>query len=239
MSNSVNCHNEYDIVDFHSHILPGADHGSDDLKTSLIQIELAQKKGINRILATPHFYPNQHNVLDFLKLRDECASELKSAIPSDLTEVKLGAEVLICDGLEKLPNLDKLCFPGTNYIMIELPFFDFSENMAITIEAITEQGLNVILAHADRYPKNTIEFLLDYGVKTLQINADSLAGIFKKKHIYKWLEKGFVGMIGSDMHGTDKSTYHKFSVARKRIARFLPYIKESSDYLWSQIESIK
>lgn len=227
-----------DIVDFHSHILPGVDHGSEDLNTSILQLDIAKNSSVNRILATSHFYPAQHNVLDFLQMRDKAAKELITAKGADLPEIKLGAEVLICDGLERLPDLSKLCFQGTNYIMIELPFFEFTENMAATIEAISEQGLNVILAHADRYPKNVIEYLLDYGVKSLQINADSLCAFFKKKHIFKWLEKGFVGMIGSDIHGADKNAYHKFSFAKKRLKNILPYIKDTSDKIWNQIESI-
>lgn len=230
---------EIDIVDFHSHILPGVDHGSQYLATSLAQLDIAKVNFVNRILATSHFYPAEHNVLDFLQMRDKAAEELISSKRADMPEIKLGAEVLICDGLERLPNLHKLCFQGTNYILIELPFFEFTDSMANTIEAISEQGLNVILAHADRYSKNTIEHLLDYGVKMLQINAESLCSLFKKKHIYKWLEKGFVGMIGSDIHGVDKIAYHKFSTAKKRLKDNLPYIKETSDKIWNQIKSIK
>ncbi len=230
---------EIDIIDFHSHILPGVDHGSEDLTTSLSQLYIAKENCVNRILATSHFYPAQHNVSDFLQMRDKAAAALISSKGADMPEIKLGAEVLICDGLERLPDLHKLCFQGTNYILIELPFFEFTDSMANTIEAILDQGLNVILAHADRYPKSTIEILLDCGVKMLQINVDSLCTFFKKKHIYKWFEKGFVGMIGSDIHGTDKIAYHKFTTAKKRLKRILPYIKETSDMVWNQIESIK
>jgi len=229
---------EYDTVDFHSHILPGVDHGSDDLKTSLLQLEIAKKNSVNRIVATSHFYPAQHSVDSFLELRDRAARELVAAAGSDLPKIKLGAEVLICDGLERLPGLSKLCFPGTDYIMIELPFFDFTESMAATIEALAEQGLNVILAHADRYPKHVIEYLLDCGVKLLQINADSLTTFFKKKHIYRWLEKGFVGMLGSDIHGADKNAYHKFAIAQKNIKKVLPYVNKNSDEIWDKIEWI-
>lgn len=230
---------EIDIVDFHSHILPGVDHGSEDLATSLGQLGIAKDSGVKRILATSHFYPAQHNVLDFIQMRDKAAELLVSSKGADMPEIKLGAEVLICDGLERLPDLHKLCFQGTNYILIELPFFEFTESMANTIEALSEQGLNVIIAHADRYSRNTIELLLDCGVKMLQINVDSLCTLFKKKHICKWLEKGFVGMIGSDIHSTDKNVYHKFTAAKKRLKAILPYIKETSDKVWNQIESIE
>lgn len=236
MSSAVFSSEGYDVVDFHSHILPGADHGSDSLQTSLFQLEIAKKNSIKRILATPHFYPSQHSVDAFIELRDKAAAELIGAADADMPEIKLGAEVLICEGLERLPNLHKLCFQGTNYIMIELPFFEFTESMASTIEAISDQGFNVILAHVDRYPKHVIEYLLDYGVNSLQINADSLCGLFKKKHLFKWIDKGLVGMLGSDMHGDDKNAYHGFNTAKKRLKQNISYIKKTSDEIWNTIE---
>ena len=48
--------------DYHSHILPGCDHGSDGIKTSLKQIEMAKSVGIKTICATPHFYPHKESV---------------------------------------------------------------------------------------------------------------------------------------------------------------------------------
>ena len=59
-----------DLVDFHSHILPGADHGSDSIDTTLFQLNSAMACGIDRIIATPHFYPNIHTVEDFLSRRN-------------------------------------------------------------------------------------------------------------------------------------------------------------------------
>ncbi|MEE3459824.1 MAG: CpsB/CapC family capsule biosynthesis tyrosine phosphatase, partial [Candidatus Faecousia sp.] len=42
------------MIDFHAHILPGADHGSDGLETSLRQLALAEEAGVDTIVATPH-----------------------------------------------------------------------------------------------------------------------------------------------------------------------------------------
>ena len=43
------------ITDFHSHVLPGADHGSDSVETSERQLELVDGAGIDRVVAAPHF----------------------------------------------------------------------------------------------------------------------------------------------------------------------------------------
>ena len=57
---------DIDIIDFHSHILPGADHGSSSVETSLAQLNSAKNAGVTRLIATPHFYPHRHTLEKFL-----------------------------------------------------------------------------------------------------------------------------------------------------------------------------
>lgn len=228
----------FDIADFHAHILPAADHGSDSVEMSMLQLSLAKEYSVNRILATPHFYPNVHTVSSFVAARSKSAQELKAYCKPDMPEFKLGAEVLVCEGLERLPELDKLCFCGTKYLMLELPFFDFRDEYVETVSAILDSGYNVVLAHADRYPIEYIEPLIDCGVKNLQINVTSLTSLFKPRHIFKWLESGLVTMLGSDIHGVKKTYYSKFLKAKNKILEFLPYIRQNSEKIWSEIESI-
>ena len=114
-----------DVVDFHAHILPGADHGSDSIETSIKQLKLAAGEGVTRIIATPHFYPHRHTLDKFLEKRAACAKVLLDACDGTLPEVKLGAEVLLCPGLDKIQGLEKLCLSGTKYLLLELPFSDF------------------------------------------------------------------------------------------------------------------
>ena len=55
------------IVDFHSHIIPSANHGSSSVETTISQLKLAQKSSVTRIIATPHFYPSHENVDTFIE----------------------------------------------------------------------------------------------------------------------------------------------------------------------------
>ena len=43
------------IVDFHSHVLPGIDDGSKDPEMSLQMLCMLAKQGITHVVATPHF----------------------------------------------------------------------------------------------------------------------------------------------------------------------------------------
>ena len=90
------------LIDFHSHILPGADHGSANAKTTEKQLSLIRKEPVAKIVATPHFYPHQDNLSSFVKKREESVRQLVSVINFDVPEIFLGAEVLLCPGLDQI-----------------------------------------------------------------------------------------------------------------------------------------
>ena len=58
-------------IDFHSHILPQADHGSDGIETSLAQLALLRDAGVWCLAITPHFYPQEEGVTSFLDKRGQ------------------------------------------------------------------------------------------------------------------------------------------------------------------------
>ena len=203
-------HNE--IVDFHAHILPGADHGSDSVETSLKQLTLAKNASVNTIIATPHFYPHVHSVEEFLKIRNQAYLSLESAKEADMPKIILGAEVLLCVGIDRLAGIDKLCIEGTKTILIELPFADFSSDYVETVVGLIESGYEVILAHAERYNPAHIEQLRSVGAK-LQLNAKVLSKRFVLCSIRTWLKEGSVVAIGSDIHGVDPVAYKNFKKA--------------------------
>ena len=144
-----------DFVDFHSHILPGVDHGSDSMVTTLFQLKSAKKKGIHKIVSTSHFYPTAHSIDVFLKKRNDAYDALLEC-GEEIPEILLGAEVLLCNGLDRLSGLDKLCISGTRYLLLELPFSDYSEEYTDTLKRLINDGFSVILAHADRYQRSII-----------------------------------------------------------------------------------
>lgn len=220
-----------DIVDFHSHILPGADHGTSSVETSLGQLALASAAGVKRIIATPHFYPARHKVEDFIERRSAAWKRLSESLSSDLPDVRVGAEVLVCNGIENLPGLDNLFIHGTNTLLLELPFTDFQYQYAESAERLIEKGIEVVLAHADRYPEEHIAQMLEAGCK-IQLNADAFSSLFVKPHIKKWLASGRVIALGSDIHHRDKNAYKLFLKAKKKVGLSIDLIKTESDRIW-------
>ncbi len=187
-------------LDYHSHILPGCDHGSNGLETSLRQLEMATSAGIKTICATPHFYPHRESVETFLSRRAETAKLLLDNKQEDAPSIQLGAEVLICDGMETLEGLPLLCREGTNELLLEMPFYDWPDSIWDTLYLLLErQDIQVVLAHADRYPKESIEQLIADGVP-LQLNAECLTKPLKRRRYLSWIENGYVKYLGSDIH---------------------------------------
>ena len=205
-----------DIIDFHAHILPRADHGSSSVDTSLCQISMARQSGVDCIVATPHFYPAEQDVDRFLERREGSYRHFEKSLPADAPRIIRGAEVLICDSIENLPRIKDLCIVGTNALLLELPFTDFDIRFKTSVRELIKQGIDVVLAHADRYDRRNIDLLISVGAR-VQLNASSLTGLFVKKHLYGWIDDGVVVALGSDIHNKDKKAYKNFSSALKKM----------------------
>ncbi|MBQ9130083.1 MAG: histidinol-phosphatase, partial [Clostridia bacterium] len=108
-------------IDFHSHILPRADHGSDGIETSLAQLALLKEAGVRLVAATPHFYPSEQGVTAFLEKRARCVQELLPHLTKEHPPIVLGAEVLVCPGMEKMEGLESLCAGGGRALLLEMP----------------------------------------------------------------------------------------------------------------------
>lgn len=191
-------------VDFHCHILPNADHGSDSIQVSLNQLLLQRKAGIKRIVATPHFYPEQTSIEDFLCLREDCAGALLAAMPKETPPIHLGAEVLVCPGMEEMEGLERLCIAGTKTILLEMPFGHFSERVLYTVEQLTLRDILPVMAHIDRYESEDVRALMSLPVLA-QVNAASLCKRGIRKMLEKYFMEGRVVALATDLHGCKKN----------------------------------
>ena len=205
------------LIDFHAHILPGADHGSSGLEESLNQLALIQAAGVDTVVATPHFYPHRHTPEEFLQLTASAAEKLK-AHKDSLPRICLGAEVLYCAHLDEMEGLERLCVQGTDVLLLELPMDVWGRELFETVELLLKR-FTVVLAHIDRYireQKADIEQLLALGALA-QINGSALFSFAKRHKLRSLLEGDSVVALGSDLHGTNKIFYQQFLGAQKRL----------------------
>lgn len=206
-----------ELLDFHAHILPHMDHGSTRTETGKAQLALIHEAGVQTVCATSHFYPQDILPAVFLENRRRSLKGLLQAYgDAPRPRILLGAEVLICPGMEEMEDLEKLCVEGTNILLLEMPFTKHTWDRALfrTAYEIKKRGLTPVLAHVDRYPAELIETLFDmdlYG----QLNANSLTGLIKPKHLLRWMEAGRIVALGSDLHGKDPKSYTHFTKVLK------------------------
>ena len=206
-------------LDYHAHILPGCDHGSSSVAMSLKQIDMAKAAGIKTICATPHFYPHKESVSSFTTRRKQTADSLWAQIPEDAPRILLGAEVLICGGMERLNGLRELCLEGTNELLLEMPFYRWPESIWDTLYRLNDlQEIRIVIAHADRYPPEAIHQLISEGIP-LQLNAECLRKYSHRKRYLEWIQKGYVSYLGSDIHELGPG-YYDFDKCRKLLCHY-------------------
>ena len=220
------------MTDFHAHILPGADHGSDGLETSLRQLALAEEAGIRTIVATPHFYPQADDFHTFLKKRERTYDQLLANYHGPI-RILLGAEVHMCVGLDHLAGLNEVCIPGTNVMLAELPFRGLSGGLTETFMRLMEElDLRPILAHVDRYDPSHIDNLFSMGLQG-QLNAEALCRYFGRKRYLSWIDGGFIAALGSDIHGTEVG-YLNYLKAREHLGPRAETLESRMDQLLAE-----
>lgn len=186
------------MIDFHTHILPNMDDGSDSVDTSTKILNMLRNDGVKLVCLTSHFYPRNESIDDFLSRRQESFNKLNYKG----LDLRLGAEVHYYRGISASEDIEKLCIEGTNILLLELSFSSpINDNVIKDIINLKNRGFKVILAHIERYNINesTLIQLHNNGI-LLQCNSESFEGYFNSRNTLKWLEKGLIDVIGSDTH---------------------------------------
>ena len=205
-------------LDYHAHVLPGCDHGSDSVETSRKQLAMAAAARVRTVCATPHFYPHKESIPSFLQRREASARLLRENLTADALQLQLGAEVLICDGMERLDGLPRLCRSETNELLLEMPFYQWPETIWDTLYALCERrDIEIVLAHAERYSPEAIEQLIRDNV-ALQLNSECLTRPLHRKRYLTWIKNGSVKYLGSDIHMLGNG-YRDFEKCRRLLKK--------------------
>lgn len=195
------------IVDFHSHILPGIDDGSDSVETSVSMLRMEAQQGIAHVIATPHFYARYNDPKQFLLAREQAYRELvrELEVHPILPEIKIGAEVHFFPGMADSDILEGLTIGGKRCILIEMPDSPWTERMYQEIENIARQrNMIPVIAHVDRY----ISPFRTYGIPDrladmpvlVQANASFFLRSATRSLALKLLKQDKIHLLGSDCH---------------------------------------
>ena len=204
------------MIDIHSHILPGIDDGALDFCDLLDMADIAVESGIKGIIATPHcnipgVYDNYFNE-EYRVLFENAEYVLKKeGLPVTLYP---GMEVFMTPEVPKLLKEGKLLtLNGSKNMLVE---FDFAEDPSYAdrmLSELIEMGIRPVIAHPERY-----EFVHDdLGIVykwfrqgcLIQVNKASFLGRFGKRAeyaAYRLLNHNLVNVVASDAHNQIKRT---------------------------------
>lgn len=194
------------MIDFHSHILPGIDDGSQSVKESVTLLEEEYACGVRQVVLTPHFYAQKSSLLQFQNQRADSLQSLLDATQGStrIPEMYIGAEVYYFPGIGSSDILQDLCISNTNIMLLEMPFAQWTVRILEDVEKIMfSHNITLILAHIERYYEfqrrkdiwNEIFSLPLYA----QINSGSFL-TYKKRFCLKFMKTDDMVLLGSDCH---------------------------------------
>jgi protein-tyrosine phosphatase len=200
------------MMDIHCHILPGIDDGARDMETSLEMLRIAERDGINKIIATPHFYRNYYEV--------PYEEVIRKTMELNSTAEEHGINVKVIPGQEIF--LDKYTLElykrgiigglnNSRYMLLELPMDQIPTYALEIIYELKLLGVMPIIAHPERYlpviknPAVLNDFIEEECF--FQINAGSIKGLFGRKiqsTAKRLVINGICDFVGSDAHSTNR-----------------------------------
>lgn len=195
------------IVDFHTHILPGMDDGSADPAESAAMLAEEARQGVDLVVLTPHFYATENSPRQFLARRSAAYQRLMQVIRPEFPQLRLGAEVQYFEGMSRAESLDALRVEGTPLLLLEMPFSRWpSRTVSEVLELNDRQGMQVVLAHVERYlPMQREEVwrtFAENGV-LMQASASAFRSWGKRRKIRSMMRDGMIQFFGSDCHNMD------------------------------------
>ena len=201
------------IIDVHTHILPGIDDGSKNMEQSLRMLEIAEQEGIHTIIATPHNMPGKGKAspAHVRKLIEELQNEAEQN-GLDIT-ILPGCELFYReDALELLEQERILGMNDSDCILVEFDVVAQKQYIANALRNILSFGYTPVVAHVERYGA-----LMEKGFAAIkdfrsmgcfiQVNADTVAGkcgSTLRKYAKQMLKEQLVDFIGTDAH-SDRS----------------------------------
>lgn len=197
---------KYAICDLHGHFLPGMDDGCKTVEEAIQVLGSSYAQGVRQMLATPHYYPIEP-IAAFLERREAAMQALSRQIEAEaqpLPQICLGAEVAYRPGLGYEEELDKLCLGSSRYLLLEMPFERWGDEVVRSVRNIcSTKGITPIIAHIERYlsmqSRDTLMGVLEQDV-LVQMNAEHLLQFRSRRQGRKLLESGTVQLLGSDCH---------------------------------------
>ena len=195
------------LIDCHCHILPQIDDGSKSTEMSLEMISIQHQQGVEKIIATPHFYAHREKSVEhYLQKRQAAYEKIMSGAPA-VKDIRLGAEVAVEHGLSQISQIEKLAYQGTKLFLFEFPYARFDQRYIEEIYNVcNDYGFTPVIAHPHRYlnyyTKAEMQKVLEMNA-IFQFNNEAFGSFKERSFCKKVLKNGYRVVFGSDSHNLD------------------------------------
>lgn len=226
-----------EVIDLHSHILPGLDDGPDRERDSVEMARMAVADGISVVACTPH------RGYSYDTTSDHVADGIAALQPTiDAAEIPLrlvsGLEIAIDRAIrmDEQELRDATLGGNGRWLLIEMPFQGWPLELANLLTALELRGFGAVIAHPERAQSvqaspDRMRDIVGRGA-LLQLTAASLTGengprpLRCAEHL---LHVGFAHIIASDMHSP---TWRPPGLAAGLTAAALMFHAKPDDLRW-------
>lgn len=204
------------MIDIHSHILPGVDDGAKDEQASIDMAKAAINEGITHIVASPHHKNGVFdNYRDEIQMQVTVLNDLYKMNDIDLTVIP-GQEVRIYgEVVEDFKNGALQTINESKYMLIEFPSASVPRYADQLFYDMQMEGIQPIIVHPERNQEllknhDKMYSFIKAGVLS-QVTAGSILGKFGKdiqEFSEQLIEANLTHFIASDAHNTTSRGFY-------------------------------
>jgi protein-tyrosine phosphatase len=205
------------LVDLHSHLVPGVDDGAASVEESLASLAALHAEGVGTLVTTPHLLLPRlgseaaiDRELDLHRRsfdRLVAAADGKNGVPL----LGLGQEIWAPDAamLRRIVRRPGIGLAGGRWLLVEFGFDLQGTHEDVVREAIAA-GRGIVIAHPERYQYLPGLEPLDLQLRwrelgaLLQVNAGSFTGHYRpesQRLAWEMVAGGLVDLVATDHHG--------------------------------------
>ena len=205
------------MIDFHNHVLPNVDDGSDCLEMSLDMLSYAAEQGITDVVNTVHYQHSKVETEDisFKRIKKE-VNTLQTELDNHDIPVKLhcGAEVFFLPNLLEIKDDPLVTFSHGKYMLIEFQVHQLPDIQKQKLFDLKMSGVTPVIAHPERYKTvqediSIVTNWLEAGC-IIQVDAGSPLGFLgsgAQATSERIIKNGWCQILGSDSHNNHRRNF--------------------------------
>lgn len=224
------------FTDIHTHILPLVDDGAQSVEDALELLRQEKQSGVERVVLTPHYYPQTEDLADFLARREEAYTALMRQWDGNtMPQLQLGAEVHYSPALVEM-ELEELTLGRGTYLLLELPNIEIPAYVEQVVAKIRGKGITPILAHVERcaYFRDQPELLLRLiqAGALGQISAQVLQNKKDRGFGEICIKSGLGHIVASDLHNRNGKGLCIGELAEGKYGELITWTESFAKAVW-------